>query len=336
MANGAVASSAAGTLRVAVVYGGASLEGGVSRRSALGVQAALREGGFAAELVLLELSTLAGLAERFDVVFPVSHGALGEDGCLQGYLEIAGLPYVGAAVRASANATHKPTAKMLFRDAGIPVATGIVVRSADHAAVVRVRDNFLGDVVIKPAGGGSAIGVTRLVAGSTDAEILDALVRAITSEDGALVEEWVKGDEVTCGVLELEAGQPRALPPTLVQAVQAEWYNFQSRYATDGSRHTCPAPYPAALIARIQESACAAHIALGVRDLSRSDFVVDPVTLTVTLLETNTLPGMTNTSLFPEAAGVAGYSMVELCRSLVETAFKRPRVAAAQAVPVPD
>ena len=124
-------------------------------------------------------------------------------------------------------------------------------------------------------------------------------------------------------VLEDELGTARALAPTLIVPKAAEWYDFTSRYATGGSVHYCPAPFSAALTRRIQEVAEGAHSALGARDLSRVDFVVDDGASEVTLLEVNTLPGMTATSLFPEAAAQAGIAFVELCDLLVRRAWSR-------------
>jgi D-alanine-D-alanine ligase len=142
--------------------------------------------------------------------------------------------------------------------------------------------------------------------------------------------------EVTCGVLELEAAHPKALPPTLIEPLAADWYDFKSRYGTGGSRHHCPAPFSATLLERIQEIALAAHKALGARDLSRADFVVDPASDSITLLELNTLPGMTATSLFPEAAAVSGVPFTELCSALVRAALGRQARVVPEARQMPD
>jgi D-alanine-D-alanine ligase len=150
-----------------------------------------------------------------------------------------------------------------------------------------------------------------------------------------LVEEMKAGKEVTCAVLEDEHGVPRALPPTLIVPKAAGWYDFRSKYAPSGSVHQCPPPFAASLIERISELAVVAHTALGCRDLSRVDFVVDDERAEVTVLEVNTLPGMTATSLFPEAAGVAGISFPALCDRLVRRALARPRHAAPEALAMP-
>jgi D-alanine-D-alanine ligase len=142
---------------------------------------------------------------------------------------------------------------------------------------------------------------------------------------------------VTCAVLDDEAGVPRALPPTLIEPLAADWYDFTSRYGTGGSRHHCPPPFEPALTRRIQEVAVGAYRALGCRDLARVDFVVAEAapSSAVTLLEVNTLPGMTATSLFPEAAAAAGIGFVELCGGLVRRAQARVRLRAPSVVPMP-
>ena len=312
-------------MKIAVVAGGPSSEAEVSRVSAAGVRAALVEGGHEATTFELDAALPEALrAHAADVVFPVCHGAVGEDGSLQGLLEVLGMPYVGSAVLASALAMDKTAARVHFAARGLPVAAGFSARSPSEASAVVAA---LGPrVVVKPAAGGSALGVTRLVLEGDLEPLQTALTLALGQGPVALVERFVLGDEVTCGVLET-GGIPEALPPTRITASNASFYDFQSRYAAGQSVHECPAPYPLALLAEIQRIAVAAHVALGCRDLSRVDFVVAPASREgageVTLLEVNTMPGFTRTSLYPEAAGVHGTSFVALCRQLVTNALDR-------------
>lgn len=274
-----------------------------------------------------------------DVVFPVLHGPLGEDGCAQGLFEVLGLPYVGSGVLASALAASKPHAKAQFRQAGLPLAPEALVRRGDDCAraAERLRAELGPALIVKPASGGSAIGVGRIRAEDSLELLVGALERALELDPVALVERFVVGAEVTCGVLEDEQGRPEALPPTLITAKAADWYDFKSRYGTGGSTHQCPAPFEKQLRERIQSVAVSAHRALGARDLSRVDFVVaeHDREAPVTLLEVNTLPGMTATSLFPEAAAVAGIGFVELCDRLVRRAAARPARAVPAVVPMP-
>jgi D-alanine-D-alanine ligase len=305
------------------------------------VERALAAAGHAPEIVELHRSLAVRLAAgAFDVVFPAVHGRLGEDGCLQGFLELFELPYVGSGVLASALAMSKPHAKVQFREALLPIARdAIVVAGEDVPERARSLRKELGaELVVKPAAGGSAIGVEIVGAAMTDAELSEAIVRVLAQDAVALVEQFKAGKEVTCAVLEDERGVPRALPPTLIVPQVGDFYDFRSKYAPRGSRHECPAPFAPALIARIQSAACAAHAALGCRDLSRVDFVVDDLGGAggdITVLEVNTLPGMTATSLFPEAAAAAGIGFPELCDLLVRRAHERPRMAepAAPAMP---
>jgi D-alanine-D-alanine ligase len=309
-------------LSVAVVQGGPSTEAEVSRASAHGVAKALEDAGHS--VVRLELD--ARLAETlrtdgYDVVFPVVHGAVGEDGSLQGLLEVLDLPYVGSGVLASALAMHKRVARIHFERAGLPVARGVVLhRGAEHArtAARRARAEIGMSLVVKPSSHGSAIGVSRLGEDATDDQVASAIESVWDLDEFAVVEHFARGREVTCGVLDL--GRPEALPPTEVLAPGDPFYTYEARYGAGRSVHVCPAQLPPGVLARVQEIAVAAHEALGCRDLSRVDFIVGD---TITLLEVNTLPGMTATSLFPEAAAAHGLAMASWCDALVVRAHVR-------------
>jgi D-alanine-D-alanine ligase len=316
-------------LTVAVVAGGPSAEAYVSRTSARGVVAALEKVGHRVTLLELDHDIGAHLqSSGADVVFPVTHGALGEDGCLQGLLEVLALPYVGSEVLASALAASKPHAKIQMRAAGVPVAEDALVSASDDLAgsAREIRARLGKRLVVKPASGGSAIGVHVLAAEDDDAKVVRALENVFELEPKAIVEPFVTGLEVTCGVLDAGEPEPRALPPTWIRPRAAEHYDFVSKYRAGGSEHVCPAPFAPALTSRIQASAVAAHRALGCRDLSRVDFVVNQEGEgSFVALEVNTLPGMTPVSLFPEAAQVAGIGFEALCDRLVRHAAARPR-----------
>jgi len=323
---------------VAVVFGGASAEAEVSRVSAGAVATALESRGYGVTRLELTAALMGELsASGAEVVFPTTHGPLGEDGCLQGMLEVAGIPYVGSGVLASAVGANKRAAKVLFERAGLPLARGRVVAagSLEPTLPAELRRDLGAALVTKPMSGGSGIGVTRISDTDPDSKLAQALADAFEVDARVLVEAFKLGDEVTCGVLEDERGVAKALPPTRVISKAADWYDFTSRYGTGGSEHECPARYPEELNQRIQDLALRAHIALEARDLSRVDFVVSPETGEVTVLELNTLPGMTPTSLFPEAAAVAGVSFEELCEKLVERAATRPLRVVPKVRPMP-
>lgn len=321
-------------LVIAVVVGGPSVEAEVSRTGGQAVKAALERASHQVHLLELTRALPAELA-RAQVVFPVTHGRLGEDGCLQGLLEVLAVPYVGSGVLASALAADKNRAKTFYVAAGLPVAEHVSLRRSDAlAASVREARARLGRAVVaKPACGGSAIGVELVRAEATDAEAQAAVERVLNLDDVALVEEFVQGQEVTCGVLE-RRGELVALPPTLIRP-KGQYYDFESKYRVGASEHVCPAPFSADLVAHIQGAALAAHRALGCRDLSRSDFLVDAERGAFVVLETNTLPGMTPTSLFPEAAAQVGLEFEQLCDELVRAAFNRPALKLVRAPAMP-
>ena len=303
--------------RVAVVCGGPAAEREVSLTSGREVAAALRK-SFASvtvhepDLHLAEELLRGGI----DVVFPALHGPLGEDGAIQGMLEIAGVPYVGSGVASSACAIDKVIAKRLFRDAALPLAREVVVdRGMDGVAAV--RELLDGRVAVKPASQGSAVGVAFA---ETDDELAGALEAAFRYDERVLVEEYVVGSEITVGVL--EAPEPFAFPVIDIRTPDDSWYDFEHRYAAGLSEHVIPAPLPPDVYEAVQDLAVRAHVTLGCRDLSRADFVVEPGGRAV-LLEVNTLPGMTPTSLYPDGAAAAGIPFDELCARLVRRALAR-------------
>lgn len=333
-------------LAIAVIQGGPTSEAEVSRKSAASVAKALETAGHQA--VRFELNAYLADSLRtggFEVVFPVTHGAVGEDGSLQGLLEVMELPYVGSDVLASALAMNKRVAKILFRDAGLPVAPSITCRRSQVNAAAEAERALkqLGErVVVKPCSNGSAIGVGRFDNGGTAKEIAAAIEAAWKVDDIVLVEKFAPGREVTCGVLDVggRAGAIKALPPTEIRSPNDAFYTYQARYAPGRSEHLCPAPLGDELEQRVQYIAVTAHRALGCRDLSRVDFVVPaPGGLEnggePTLLEVNTLPGFTDTSLYPEAAGIAGISMPNLCDRLAMAAFDRGPTRRNAPLPLP-
>lgn len=326
-------------LTIAVIQGGPSSEAEVSRASAKSVARALEASGH--RVLRLELD--AYLAESLrtngvELAFPVSHGAVGEDGSLQGLLECLDLPYVGSNVLASALAMNKRAAKVMFAEAGLPIARGLSLpragAKASEAAERALKE--LGDkVVVKPCSSGSAIGVTRFDDGASATNLARAIEEAWALDSVVLVERFAPGREGTCGVLDVHGKDPRALPPTEIKAAQDAFYTYQARYAPGRSEHLCPPPWDEAVVKRVQEVAVAAHRALGCRDLSRVDFVVGDRPEDVVLLEVNTMPGFTDTSLYPEAAGIAGIPMPELCNALALSAKQRGATPRNQAVPLP-
>ena len=306
---------------VVILQGGPSPEAEVSRSSAAGLEQALT--GLARRLTRLEVDRdLAAnlLALTPDVVFPALHGPPGEDGTVQGLLDLLGLPYVGSGVAASVTAMDKTLAKHGFRAAGLPVARDVVVPrgTAPDAAAARVQSALGSQVVVKPSQQGSALGVTLV--DNPDA-LEAALERALSFGDAVLVEARLLGRELTAAVYAPAQQEPVALPLIEIVTPAESWYDFEHRYAPGASEHLVPAPVSEAEADAMKHIALTAHRCLGCRDLSRADLILTkdgPV-----LLEVNTLPGMTPTSLYPDAARAAGLPFPQLARSLVQSALSR-------------
>jgi len=308
-------------LNIAIVSGGKSAEAEVSRVSARGVLEALKENYRSVTNLDLGPDLAHALADlKPDVVFPVLHGPPGEDGTLQGFLEILGLPYVGSDVHASSSAMNKILAKLIFGAAGLPLVRQVVV-SRDQGTVRSVDTiaaNLGNYVVVKPSTQGSALGVTLV---SNANQLHEALETAFALDEHVLIEQRIDGKEITVGVLDTNEGV-KAFPVIEIVTPPESWYDYQHRYTAGLSEHVMPAELPAAQTARLQEIAVAAHVSLGCRDLSRADFVV-PSGDEEFLLEVNTLPGMTPTSLYPDGARGFGFSFAALVSHLVERAAKR-------------
>lgn len=314
---------------VAVVCGGPSAEAEVSRTTGKCITEALRETYEAVSLMELEEFVTDGLgASVADVVFPAFHGPPGEDGTFQGFLEILGLPYVGCGVLASACGQDKVVAKQLFRVRDLPVAADVVVYRDEGAAAgaERVRAALGDDVVVKPSSQGSALGV---VFGDELVDLEAAIEQAFEYDRRVLVERRIHGKEITVAVLERNEGPegPEALPVIEITTPEGSWYDYEHRYTPGLSEHIVPAPLPEEQYRRTQEVSVGAFEALGCRDLSRVDLVV-PEAGEPVILEVNTMPGMTPTSLYPDAADAAGITFEELVALFVERAWqRRDRVA---------
>ena len=301
---------------VAVLYGGISAEREVSLASGAQVIAALREAGFDVRPVEVgpELgAVIAALTPAPDVVFNALHGRFGEDGTIQGVLDWLGIPYTHSGVRASAVAMDKQAAKALFAAAGLPVPAGRVMPAADLEAA----DPIALPYVIKPVNEGSSVGVEIMRAGGNRrAEI----ARTWRFGTDALVEEYIPGRELTVGVM-----GDRALTVTDITPADG-FYDYHAKYGEGGSAHALPARVHPETYARAMDIALRAHNALGCRGASRADLRYDDTAGEpgrLVLLEVNTQPGLTRTSLLPEQAAHLGISFPDLCTWMVEHAACR-------------
>lgn len=305
-------------LRVALLAGGASDEREISLASGRGAGEALRAAGFSVtEFDPANKKDLQALIEgNYDVAFLCMHGKMGEDGTLQGFLEMLGLPYTGSGVWSSALAMDKVKSKLFYERAGIQTPRSVTLKTpADMTAEEIVA--AVGDAcVVKPATEGSALGV--YIVNGVD-EVDAAVKKAFELDTSVLVETFVKGTELTIAVIgneELEA------LPVIEIVPRNEFYDFESKYAPGGSQHVCPAPLDEDATELVQDMAKAAHRALECSGVSRSDFIMDE-SGAFWILETNTLPGMTETSLLPDAGRAAGIEFPELCTRLVEYALEK-------------
>jgi D-alanine-D-alanine ligase len=299
--------------RVAVLMGGWSAEREVSLVSGEACAKALGEAGYQVSEIVVERSLpklLRALEPRPDVVFNALHGRWGEDGCLQGVLDIMGLPYTHSGLLASALAMNKPMAKRLFEAAGIPCAEG---RVAPREAVL-AGDVMPRPYVVKPTAEGSSVGV-RIVRQGDNALPFERDGWPYGEE--VLVERYIPGRELTVSVM-----GDRALAVTELRPLQG-FYDYTAKYTAGKTEHLVPAPVPDAISRACLDYALRAHRALGCRGVSRADFRYDDTRGAngpVYLLEINTQPGMTPLSLVPEQAAYLGMSFAELVSWMVENA----------------
>ena len=300
-------SSSRTTPTVAVLLGGPSAEREVSLSTGRECAAALRDEGYEVVEVDAGPDLPARLAEiRPDVVFNGLHGRWGEDGCGQGLLEWLRIPYTHSGVLASALAMDKARAKETFAAAGLPVVRSVLAERHE----VEARHLLEPPYVVKPNNEGSSVGIYIVQEGANTPPKL-----AETMPDTVMVEQYVKGRELTTSVV-----GDRALGVTDI--ITDGWYDYDAKYKPGGSRHEIPAKVPQEITDACLDYALRAHRALGCRGVSRTDFRWDEEKGLdgLILLETNTQPGMTPTSLIPEQAQALGSSFGELCRILVEDA----------------
>ena len=304
--------------RIAVLMGGRSAEREVSFSSGRGVLKALAEEGFDPVGIDPGDDPVAQLREaRPDAVFNALHGRFGEDGTVQGILEWMRLPYTHSGVLASALAMHKERTKDIYRAAGLPVVKSIVCDRLQAAAGHLMEPPY----VVKPVNEGSSVGIFIIRKGDNrPPAALGADTWNLSSE--MMVEEFVPGRELTVSVMGANSsGEARALGVTEI-VTDLEFYDYEAKYAPGGSRHIIPAQVPEKISRDCMEMAVIAHNALGCRGVSRTDFRYDDTggAARLILLETNTQPGMTPTSLVPEQAAHVGMSYARLCRWMVEDA----------------
>lgn len=312
--------------------GGASAEREVSLMSGAGVLAALRAQGVDAHAFDPAERDLAELKrEGFARCFIALHGRFGEDGTVQGALELLGIPYTGSGVMASAIAIDKIMTKRVWLHEGIPTPRYALLRRGeyDRARLMSLPDELGLPVIVKPAREGSSIGVSKVQGYSEVAQAVDA---AAVLDADVLCEQFIAGDEVTCPILGT-GENARALPIIRIVAPEGN-YDYEHKYFTDDTQYLVPSGLPAQEEARIQELVLKAYRTLGCRGWGRVDVMIDATTREPSLLEINTSPGMTSHSLVPMSARAVGIDYETLCVELLKTAaLDHPRLDAAAVNP---
>ncbi len=315
-------------MMITVLYGGEGSEREVSLRSGAAVTSAFAERG--REVVAVDLRRKEDFLpllreENVEFAFIALHGGWGEDGTIQAALEMAGIPFSGSGHAACALAMDKTASKALFRWKGVSVPKGIEVERGSGVRAVLDNPHFppllerCGKIVVKPCCSGSTVGVSILSGTDTLAE---ALEEAFAYDPRVLVEEYVPGRELTVTVHE-KNGAPRCLPVIEIQPVTG-FYDYSSKYTPGASEYLVPAPLSEYALRRVEQASLAAHAALGCSSYSRVDLRLDEEGFP-SVLEVNTVPGMTATSLVPKAASAAGISFGEFLEEVVETSLAARR-----------
>ncbi len=302
---------------IALLYGGKSTEREISLLSGTAVAKGLRDAGFTVEEIDTAEQHYIDRIERLapDVVFNCLHGRGGEDGCVQGVCVELGLPFTGSGVLASALAMDKPKAKLIYESAGLSTPKSCVVVAGNEPTYSEVAEKLGKKIVVKPAGEGSAFGVSIV---EDENSFLESMKIAEELDSEIIIEQYISGTEVTVAVM---GNKDLMVFPVLEVVPRGDFYDFESKYSQGGSDHICPARLSDAITAKCQEYALAAHRSLGCRGVSRTDMIIDgdgePW-----VLETNTIPGMTETSLIPDVASHIGIGFSELCKLIVDLALE--------------
>jgi len=256
--------------------------------------------------------------KAFDIIFIALHGAPGEDGSVQGMFETLGIKYTGPNTLSSALCMNKVYAGLMYHSWKIPHPEFIDVtakywKKYKKEILKAVNDQVGYPCVIKPVDQGSAVGVSVV---KTENDLILTINKTIKKFPWLMAQRFIKGQEATCGVIE-KKGEPVVLPPTHILPQLGKFYDYKSKYAAGGSKHICPADFPEEINKIMQDYAVKAHLALSCRGMSRTDFFFSEEGK-VYVIETNTIPGMTATSLFPEAAAKAGISFAKMLDLIID------------------
>ncbi|HBB36784.1 MAG: D-alanine-D-alanine ligase [Candidatus Moranbacteria bacterium GW2011_GWC1_45_18] len=269
--------------------------------------------------------SLANYAEgnagaKIDLVFPILHGPFGEDGRLQGMLDMLGMPYVFSGVLAHAIGMNKPKAKIIAAKFGVPVPKDIVIKKEEKRDLDEITEKLSLPMMVKPSELGSSVGISLV---KTKEELERGIEDAFSHGDEVILEQYIKGREFTVTVMGNE--RPEALAITEIIPVVSEFYDYKAKYEDGGSKHVCPAEISKEDEEKLKGYAAATFKAIGCADLARVDFLWDEKKNEYYFTDINTIPGMTPTSLAPEAAALAGMNFTQFLDALIEGAMKRVR-----------
>ena len=316
-------------LKIAVLMGGPSTEHEVSLNTGKEILANLDKAKYLPTSIVIAKDGTWPLRfdklNSYDVVFIAMHGKYGEDGTAQGLLDAIEMPYTGSGVLASALGMDKPRSLALFREAGILVPDFEVVRKNDsqknqHATLAKWVRRFSLPLVVKPADHGSSVGVTIV---KKKEHIARGIQEAGKYSDEIVIQKFIRGRELTCGVIELPRKKLQALPPIEIVPRLGAFYDYKSKYMNGGSEHMIPPrDMSVRTIKNIQASALLAHNVIGAAGMSRTDFILTPDGK-LYILEINTIPGMTSTSLLPQAAAAAGIPFPKLLDLILRSALRK-------------
>lgn len=316
--------------KIGVLMGGQSSERDVSLKTGEAVHRSLLRSGY--DSVAIDVSSAPWQLLRdqsIEMAFLALHGPGGEDGAIQGFLETLGIPYTGSGVRASAIGMHKEATKTQLAAEGIPVPKGTVILRGTVPTLGRIlrAEKLTLPVVVKPASQGSTIGVTIV---RKPSQWKKALSLAHQYDAEAMVEAFIPGHEVTVSLLGTADGRVTSLPAVEIVAPDG-FYDFSAKYEKGRTQYLCPAPLSPAVTRQIKQAAIKTYLVLGCRGAARVDFRITPKGKPY-VLEINTAPGMTETSLLPMAAGKAGFSYDALTERILESAMERAGTGSFRAV----
>ena len=306
-------------IQLALIAGGKSGEREVSLAGAKGVLAALDREKYDVYQFdpATDLAQLAQDAGKLDVAFILLHGPFGEDGSMQGFLDLLGLPYQGAGILGSALAMDKNLAKVLYRQEGLPVADWLMVKSGDTVLPESLSAKLGFPLVIKPVAQGSSLGMSIV---HDNRELAVGLGKAFSFDDAVMVEQYLNGREITVGVLGND--DLTALPLVeIIPGKEHPFFDYTAKYTAGATVEICPADFPEDITRLAQDYGVRAHKALQLRGYSRTDMIIAEDG-SIRIIETNTIPGMTPTSLLPQAAKEYGLPFPQLLDRLIELALE--------------